>query len=71
MPRKRNQTENQSTERRRSKPLSLSPLSLEDALRGAMATGGPPEMPKGKRTATKRRLIGTGKSRQSASKKDG
>jgi hypothetical protein len=36
--------------------LSLHPLSVEDALRGALATGKPPEQPKRKRTAAKRRL---------------
>lgn len=38
--------------------LSLHPLSVEDALRGAMATGKPPapENKRAKRTATKRRL---------------
>ena len=41
-------------------PLSLHPLSLDEALKGAMATGKPPEpVPHNKyakRTATKRRL---------------
>lgn len=40
--------------------LSLHPLSVEDALRGAMATGKPaepvPQNKHAKRTATKRRL---------------
>ena len=36
--------------------LSLVPLAIEDALRGAMATGKPPEMPKRERSpAAKRR----------------
>ena len=40
--------------------LSLHPLSVEDAMRGAMATGKPPEPEnkRAKRTATKRRLKG-------------
>ena len=55
--RKRNQPAQTSSEAgRRTDRLSLSPLSIEDALRGAMATGKPPEGPKRKRTATKRRL---------------
>ena len=45
---------------RRADRLSLSPLSVEDALRGAMATGKPPERSKRKRTSTKRRLKGEG-----------
>ena len=40
--------------------LSLAPLTVEEALRGAMATGKPPEMPKrersAKRTTRKRKL---------------
>ena len=44
------------------RPLSLHPLSLEEALGGAMATGKPPEPEPqnkhAKRTATKRRLTG-------------
>jgi hypothetical protein len=58
--RKRN-VPDQSDERKGSKRLSLSPLTLEEALAGAMATGKPPEpVPQNKhekRTATKRRLI--------------
>jgi hypothetical protein len=34
----------------------LSPLTVEQALRGAMETGKRPERPKGKRTAAKRLL---------------
>lgn len=33
----------------RNQRLSLYPLSLEEALRGAAATGGPPDMPKRER----------------------
>jgi hypothetical protein len=52
--------DDQSLERKRSKRLSLSLLTLEQALGGAIQTGKPPE-PKpqnkhAKRTATKRRL---------------
>lgn len=32
--------------RREAEPISLYPLSLDDALRGAMLTGPPPETPK-------------------------
>jgi hypothetical protein len=46
--------------RSRQQALSLHPLSVEEALRGAMETGKPPEpVPQNKhakRTATKRRL---------------
>jgi hypothetical protein len=49
-------------------PLSLHPLSVEDALRGAMATGGPPEMPKRERPAAKR---APAKRRQQKSEKEG
>jgi hypothetical protein len=53
--------------RRRSK-LSLSPLTLEQALAGAMQTGKPPEpQPQNKhakRTATKRRLKREQRSRE-------
>jgi hypothetical protein len=40
-------------QRRRQDKLSLHPLSIEDALRGAMATGKPPEQPKRERPAGK------------------
>jgi hypothetical protein len=36
--------------------LSLAPLTVEEALREAMATGKPPEQPKRKRPAAKRRI---------------
>jgi hypothetical protein len=42
--------------RDKDRPLTMHPLSVEDALRGAMATGKPPEMPKRERPAVKRRL---------------
>jgi hypothetical protein len=45
-------------ERKGATGISLSPLTLDQALAGAMATGKPPELPKGKRTATKRRIKG-------------
>ena len=57
--RKRNLPD-QSDERKGSKRLSLRPLTLEEALAGAMATGKPsephPQSKHAKRTATKRRL---------------
>lgn len=45
-------------ERHTQNKLSLHPLPVEDALRGAMATGKPPDLQNktAKRTATKRRL---------------
>lgn len=49
----RKQPDNHSVGRKR---LSLSPLTLDEALAGAMATGKPPEMPKRERPAVKRRL---------------
>jgi hypothetical protein len=54
----------QETGGRSSEPLSLHPLSVEDALRGAMGTGKPPEPENkhAKRSATKRRLKGEAKS---------
>jgi hypothetical protein len=61
----RKQPDSQSAGRKRSRRLSLSPLTLEQALAGAMATGKPPEpAPQNKhakRTATKRRLKGAEK----------
>jgi hypothetical protein len=57
---KRNKPDSPSN-RRAGRPKRLSfPLSVEDALRGAMQTGKPPEPENkhAKRTATKRRLKG-------------
>jgi hypothetical protein len=44
--------------KRKQSDLSLHPLTLEEALKGAMDTGKPPELENkhAKRTATKRRL---------------
>jgi hypothetical protein len=44
------------TKTAKGKRLSLWPLRLDEALGGAMKTGSPPEQPKRKRPAAKRRL---------------
>jgi hypothetical protein len=62
---KRNAQSRQNEGRSNRSKLSLHPLSVDDALRGAMATGKPPEpVPQNKhakRTATKRRLTKGGR----------